>query len=101
MAELCTGGATSVLSTEIFGEAFELAWNDYLYWQLTDRKIVKRINDLLRDIERNGDVGIGKPKLLKHGFHGFSSRRITREHRLVCKVVDHDIQIAAVRYHYS
>jgi toxin YoeB len=77
------------------------AWDDYLYWQSTDRRIVKRINELLRDIDRNGDAGIGKPELLKHGFQGYSSRRITREHRLVYKVVDTDVRIAACRYHYS
>jgi toxin YoeB len=77
------------------------AWDDYLYWQSTDRRIVKRINELLRDIDRNGDAGIGKPELLKHGFQGYSSRRITREHRLICKVVDTDVRIAACRYHYS
>jgi toxin YoeB len=80
---------------------YDQAWDDYLYWQSTDRKIVKRINELLRDIDRNGDVGIGKPELLKHGFQGFSSRRITREHRLIYKVVDNDIRIAACRYHYG
>jgi toxin YoeB len=77
------------------------AWDDYLYWQSTDRRIVKRINELLRDIDRNGDAGIGKPELLKHGFQGYSSRRITREHRLIYKVVDTDVRIAACRYHYS
>jgi toxin YoeB len=80
---------------------FTQAWDDYLYWQSTDRKVVKRINDLLRDIDRNGDAGIGKPELLKHGFQGFSSRRITREHRLVYKVTGEDVRIAACRYHYS
>jgi toxin YoeB len=77
------------------------AWDDYLYWQSTDRRIVKRINELLRDIDRNGDAGIGKPELLKHGFQGYSSRRITREHRLIYKVVDTDVRIAACRYRHS
>ena len=79
----------------------EQGWADYLYRQSTDRKIVKRINELLRDIDRNGDSGIGKPELLKHGFHGYSSRRITREHRLIYKVVDGDVRIATCRYHYG
>jgi toxin YoeB len=76
------------------------AWSDYLYWQETDRKIVKRINELLRDIDRNGDSGIGKPELLKHGFQGYSSRRITQEHRLIYRVADGDVRIAACRQHY-
>ena len=76
------------------------AWDDYVFWQSSDRKIVKRINELLRDIERNGDSGIGKPELLKHGFQGYSSRRITHEHRLVYRVVDGDVRIAACRHHY-
>jgi toxin YoeB len=76
------------------------AWDDYLYLQSTEHRIVRRINELLRDIDRNGDAGIGKPELLKHGFQGYSSRRITREHRLVYKVVDTDVRIAACRYHY-
>jgi toxin YoeB len=80
---------------------FTQAWDDYLYWQSTDRKVVKRINELLRDIDRNGDAGIGKPELLKHGFQGFSLRRITREHRLVYKVTGEDVRIAACWYHYS
>lgn len=77
------------------------AWDDYTYWQSIDRKVLKRINELLRDIERNGDTGIGKPELLRHGFHGYSSRRISREHRLIYKVVDQDVLVAACRYHYS
>lgn len=76
------------------------AWEDYLYWQNTDTKIVKRINELLRDIQRNGNVGMGKPELLKHGFQAYSSRRITHEHRLVYKIVGDEIRIAACRYHY-
>jgi toxin YoeB len=77
------------------------AWEDYLYWQQNDRRIVKRINELLRDIERSPDDGIGRPELLKHGFHGYSSRRITREHRFIYKVAGDDIRIAACRYHYG
>lgn len=77
------------------------AWDDYVYWQTQDRKVHKRINTLIRDIERNGNEGIGKPEALKHGFHGFWSRRITDEHRLVCKVTETDVYIAQCRYHYS
>lgn len=84
----------------------ESAWSDYLYWQEQDRRVVKRVNQLIRDITRGADVGepnvgIGKPEALKHGFHGYWSRRITDEHRLVYKVVDGELRIAACRYHYE
>jgi len=76
-------------------------WDDYLWWQQQDRKLVKRINLLIQDIGRNGNEGIGKPEPLKHGFQGYWSRRITDEHRLVYKVVDAEVRIAACRYHYE
>ena len=79
----------------------EDAWDDYLYWQTQDRKVLKRINSLLKDIRRNGNDGIGKPEALKHGFHGFWSRRITDEHRLVYKITSTEILIAQCRYHYD
>lgn len=79
----------------------EAAWEDYLYWQQADRKLMRRINDLLKDIQRNGNEGIGKPEPLKHGFHGYWSRRITEEHRLVYRVEGHEIRIAQCRYHYG
>lgn len=64
--------------------------------------MLKRINTLLQDIARNGpDEGIGKPEPLKHGFHGYWPRRITDEHRLVYKVVEDEVRIAACRYHYG
>ena len=78
----------------------ESAWSDYLWWQQQDRRIVRRINDLLKDIARNGNEGIGKPEALKHGFQGYWSRRITDEHRLVYKVSGAEVRIAACRYHY-
>ena len=59
----------------------ESAWADYVWWQAQDRKILKRINALVTDIQRNGNEGIGKPEPLKHGFQGYWSRRITDEHR--------------------
>ncbi len=59
----------------------ESAWDDYVWWQTQDRKVLKRINTLIRDVERNGNEGIGKPEPLKHGFHGYWSRRIGRENR--------------------
>ncbi len=77
------------------------AWDDYVWWQQQDRKLLKRINQLIRDIERNGNEGIGKPEPLKHGFHGFWSRRINDEHRLVYKLVGDEVRIAACRYHYE
>ncbi|MDG4864079.1 Txe/YoeB family addiction module toxin [Streptomyces sp. T-3] len=79
----------------------EKAWGDYVRWQTEDRKVLKRINALLQDITRNGNEGIGKPEPLKHGFHGYWSRRITDEHRLIYRVVDDGIRIAACRYHYE
>jgi toxin YoeB len=78
----------------------ESAWDDYVHWQTADRAVLKRINLLLRDIKRNGHSGIGKPEALKHGFQSYWSRRITDEHRLVYKIVDDEIRIAACRYHY-
>lgn len=75
------------------------AWNDYLWWQTQDRKVLIRINRLLQDVVRNGNEGIGKP--LKHDFAGYWSRRITDEHRLVYKVTETEVRIAACRYHYG
>ncbi|MFE2985567.1 Txe/YoeB family addiction module toxin [Streptomyces sp. NPDC059262] len=77
------------------------AWEDYVWWQTQDRKILKRINTLLQDIARNGNEGIGKPEPLKHGFQDYWSRRITDEHRLVHKVVEDEVRVAACRYHDS
>lgn len=76
-------------------------WDDYLWWQQQDRKLLKRINQLIRDVERNGNDGLGKPEPLKHGFRGYWSRRINAEHRLIYKVVDNEVRIAACRYHYE
>jgi len=79
----------------------ESAWEDYLYWQGQDRKVLRRINVLIADIARNGNEGIGKPEPLKPGFHGYWSRRITAEHRLVYKIVDDTVCIAQCRLHYG
>lgn len=76
----------------------ENAWEDCLWWQTQDRKILKRINQLIKDVLRNGNEGIGKPEALRH-FSGYWSRRITDEHRLVYKVLDDEVRIAACRYH--
>ena len=59
------------------------AWEDYLWWQVQDRRILRRINALVADIARNGNEGIGRPEPLKHGFQGYWSRRINDEHRLI------------------
>lgn len=76
------------------------AWEDYLYWQTTDRKILKRINLLIHDIIRSPFEGIGKPEPLKHGLAGYWSRRINDEHRLVYKVEGGAVFLAQCRYHY-
>jgi toxin YoeB len=78
----------------------EKAWNDYLYWQKTDKKTLNRINALIKDIKRESFDGIGKPEPLKHALAGYWSRRINDEHRIVYKVADGSILIAQLRYHY-
>jgi toxin YoeB len=78
----------------------EDAWEDYLYWQKTDPKLVKRINAIISDIGRSPFEGIGKPEPLKHGLSGYWSRRITDEHRLIYKVSNDGVLIAQMRYHY-
>ena len=78
----------------------EHAWEDYLYWQRTDRKIVDRINRLIKEIQRSPFEGTGKPEPLKHGLSGYWSRRITDEHRIVYKVERDSLLIAQIRYHY-
>lgn len=76
------------------------AWDDYLFWQRTDRKLLKRINDLIREITRTPYEGTGKPEPLRHALAGYWSRRIDDEHRLVYKVDDGAVPIALARYHY-
>ena len=76
------------------------AWEDYLYWQKTDPKVVKRINAVIKDIQRSPFEGIGKPEPLKHGLSGYWSRRITDEHRLIYKVSSDGVLLAQIRYHY-
>ena len=76
------------------------AWADYIYWQQTDKKILKRINLLIKDIKREAFKGIGEPEPLKYNWSGYWSRRITLEHRLVYKVTDNLVLIAQCRYHY-
>uniref|UniRef100_UPI004049F59D Txe/YoeB family addiction module toxin n=1 Tax=Fulvivirga sp. TaxID=1931237 RepID=UPI004049F59D len=79
----------------------ENAWEDYLYWQKIDKKTVKKINELIKDIKRDPFHGIGKPEPLKYDLAGYWSRRIDQEHRLVYNVVDEDLQVYACRYHYD
>ena len=78
----------------------ESAWEDYLYWQRTDKKTLNRINKLIKEIKRAPFEGIGKPEPLKHGLAGYWSRRINEEHRMVYKVTDDALLIAQLRYHY-
>jgi toxin YoeB len=76
------------------------AWEDYLHWQQTDRKLLKRINDLIKEIVRTPFEGTGKPEPLRHALGGYWSRRINDEHRLVYKVEGDAVLIAQARYHY-
>ena len=78
----------------------ENSWNDYLYWQATNKKIVKKINSLIKDIKREPFDGLGKPEPLKYEMAGSWSRRITDEHRLVYMVEPDAIYVVACRYHY-
>ncbi|KAB7774454.1 Txe/YoeB family addiction module toxin [Xanthomonas sp. LMG 12462] len=76
------------------------AWEDYLYWQQADKKMLKRINDLIKAIQRDPSQGIGKPEPLRHALAGYWSRRINDEHRIVYKVEHSVLLIAQLRYHY-
>jgi toxin YoeB len=78
----------------------EHAWDDYLYWQKTDKKTLKRINQLISDIQRSPFEGIGKPESLKHALSGYWSRRIDGEHRIVYRTDNDSVFIAQLRYHY-
>ncbi len=77
------------------------AWDDYLFWYQNDKQVLRKINTLVRDIQRDPVAGIGKPEPLKHNLAGFWSRRITDEHRIVYKIDGDDILIAQCRYHYE
>lgn len=76
------------------------SWNDYLYWQATDKKMIKRINELLKDISKTPFSGVGKPEALKFNLSGYWSRRINSEDRLVYKIENNCIIILSCRYHY-
>lgn len=79
------------------------AWEDYLYWQQIDKKLLKKINELIKDIKRNPDDknGLGKPELLKNDLKGYMSRRINDEHRLIYKIENDNIIIVSCRFHYK
>ncbi len=79
----------------------ENAWADYISWQNENKKILRKINELVKDILRHPYEGIGKPELLKFDLAGFWSRRIDREHRLVYKISENKLLIYACRYHYD
>ena len=76
------------------------SWEEYLYWQKTDKMILRRINALIREICRSPYKGRGKPEPLRHALSGYWSRRINEEHRLVYKVKDDSVFIAQLRLHY-
>ncbi|MDX2507007.1 MAG: Txe/YoeB family addiction module toxin [Gammaproteobacteria bacterium] len=76
------------------------AWNDYLYWQKTDKKMINRINTLIKNVQRSPFEGIGKPEPLKHALSGYWSRRINDEHRMIYKIESDSLLIAQLRYHY-
>jgi toxin YoeB len=78
----------------------EQAWEDYLHWQGSDKKILKRINALIKEAARNPFAGTGKPEALKHALAGYWSRRINDEHRMVYRVEGDALLIAQLRYHY-
>jgi toxin YoeB len=76
-------------------------WEDYLYWQETDKRTLKKLHELMKDVSRSPYEGIGKPEPLKHALRGFWSRRITDEHRLVYKVEGNVLYVVQARYHYE
>jgi toxin YoeB len=76
------------------------SWEDYLYWQTNDKKVLRRINEIIKDIIRTPHEGIGKPEPLKYHYQGYWSRRINQEHRLVYKTEKDTLYIAQCRYHY-
>jgi len=78
----------------------ENAWEEYLDWQRTDKKVLKRIHALIKDTKRNPTDGLGKPEPLKHALSGYWSRRITDEHRMVYRFIDDAIYLAQLKYHY-
>ncbi len=78
----------------------ENTWDDYLYWQKTDKQKLKRINELMKDCQRNKFEGIGKPEPLKENLSGYWSRRIDNVHRLIYKIKEDRLHIIQCRFHY-
>ena len=78
----------------------EEGWDDYLYWQKTDKRVLRRVNELIKATQRTPFEGIGKPERLKHQFQGLWSRRITDEHRLIYEVAGDAVRVIACRFHY-
>ncbi len=76
------------------------AWEDYLYWQQTDKQTLRKINQLLKEIQRTPFTGIGKPEPLKHQLQGCWSRRIDSEHRLIYEIADNTLRVIGCRFHY-
>lgn len=76
------------------------AWEDYLYWKKQDKRVVERVNTLIRETQREPFAGVGKPEALKHALSGYWSRRITDEHRMVYRVEEEALLIAQLRFHY-
>jgi len=79
----------------------EKGWEDYLYWQSQDKKTLKKINELIKDIERNGNKGIGKPEPLKNNLSGWWSRHIDQKNRLIYRINDDHIEILQCGEHYD
>ena len=79
----------------------ENAWDDYLYWQKTDKKILRKINGLIKEIQRTPFEGLGRPEQLKYDLAGYWSRRVDQDHRLVYQVTGNELLIYACRYHYD
>lgn len=77
------------------------AWEEYIAWQDKDKKILKKINELIKDIKRNGNEGLGKPEALKHELSGYWSRRIDDKNRLIYKIIEDEIIIVACANHYK
>jgi len=78
----------------------EQAWDEYLYWQQNDRAMMRRVNQLIREIRREPFSGIGQPEALRFQWPGYWSRRLDQEHRLVYRIVEGELEIAQCRYHY-
>ncbi len=79
----------------------DIAWNEYVEWYKIDKKIANKINELLKDIDRNGYEGVGKPEALKHGLTGYYSRRISDKDRLIYKIIENTIYILGCKGHYD